>query len=174
MVLAAALTLGSCTREPQPVAATPAKRAVEEPEVVVADAVTVYGTWRATLTSPGGALPFGIAIEKHEGTAAAFAINGEERVPFSSATQIGKTLVLQIDRYDSEIRATVSGDGKSLEGRWTKTTPTGPSTIGLPRGTRRVSAFCWRGGQAWAFGARANRRRLGDLVRGKGRVDVRG
>ncbi|MEM6992954.1 MAG: TlpA disulfide reductase family protein [Myxococcota bacterium] len=118
----------ACTPEPVP-AAAPAKPVEATPETPPAPAITVLGQWRATLASPGGELPFEIVVEQNEGVAAAFAVNGKERVPFSSVKQDGRDLVLRVDHYDSEIRATVSEDEQRLDGRWTKTTPKGPSTM---------------------------------------------
>ena len=38
------------------------------------------GTWRATLESPGGELPFGLDILQENGRYVAFIVNGPERI----------------------------------------------------------------------------------------------
>ncbi|MGH1343749.1 MAG: TlpA family protein disulfide reductase [Nannocystales bacterium] len=119
--LALLLSLGACGttegREPPPSAAKP------DP------APTLEGTWRATLTSPGGELPFELHVHDREGTLQATAHNGTETVEFTSVSLGGDTAVLRIDGYDSEVRATLKDDGQSLWGVWTKTTPDGPSSM---------------------------------------------
>lgn len=92
-------------------------------------APTLEGTWRAELTSPGGALPFELHVHDREGTLRASARNGTENVEFTSVTVDGDTAVLRIEGYDSEIRATLDDDGQRLRGTWAKTTPDGPSTM---------------------------------------------
>ena len=115
---------GGSTPAPEPRAKPPAQSA-DEPE---RDAPSAVGTWRATLASPGGPLPFGLRIDGEPASLHAVAINGPEQVEFSSAKLDGEALVLQIGVYDSEIRATWSDD-ETLTGTWTKTTPKGPSSM---------------------------------------------
>lgn len=115
---------GGSTPVPEPKPAPPASSA-DEPE---RDEASPVGTWRATLASPGGPLPFGLRIDGEPGSLQAVAINGPEEVEFSSAKLDGEALVLQIGIYDSEIRATWSDD-ETLTGTWTKTTPKGPSSM---------------------------------------------
>jgi thiol-disulfide isomerase/thioredoxin len=115
------LALVACESDPAPSAAKPAATVAPE-----ADPVFV-GEWRATLTSPGGPLPFALELVDGPNGLTATARNGSERVSFSSAVAKGRTLVLRIDGYDSEIRASLEED--TLHGTWTKTTPSGPSTM---------------------------------------------
>lgn len=80
----------------------------------------LVGTWRAVLDSPGGELPFGLAIEDSGGWLRAYAINGEEKAPFSSIEIDGRSVTLRFDWYDAEIAAEMSSEGV-LRGRWRKT-----------------------------------------------------
>lgn len=86
------------------------------------------GTWRAVLDSPGGELAFELAMHDDDGLGAVV-YNGDERLPFSSVVADGRTLRLRIDGYDSDIVATLSDDGQSLHGTWSKTAPNGQSTL---------------------------------------------
>ncbi len=112
-----------------------------------APAPTLEGTWRATLSSPGGELPFEIHVHDREGTLRATARNGTETVAFTSVAVDTKTAVFRIDGYDSEVRATLDDDGQTLSGTWTKTTPDGPSSMPFaatrgaqPRFSRKIPA----------------------------------
>ena len=89
----------------------------------------VVGTWRATLTTPGGELPFGLVIERgaESESPTAVVINGSERIEPSRVTLEGRTLVLGFDVYDSEIRAELEGD--ALTGTWVHTMPGGRETM---------------------------------------------
>ena len=119
--MALGLALLACETEREPSAASPAAKAAP------AEAPIFTGEWRATLTSPGGPLPFALELADGGDGLIASARNGSERVAFSSAVAKGRTLVLRIDGYDSEIRASLEED--TLHGTWTKTTPSGPSTM---------------------------------------------
>jgi len=89
----------------------------------------VVGTWRATLTTPGGELPFGLVIEPSAegGSPTAVVVNGSERIEPSRVALEGRELVLGFDVYDSEIRAELEGD--ALTGTWVHTMPGGPETM---------------------------------------------
>ena len=119
--LAVALTVGACDSAPEPKPAPAAHTPTRTP--------AFEGTWRATLASPGGELPFEIHIHDREGTLKATARNGTETVEFSSVSIDGKEAVLRIEGYDSEIRASLDDDGQRLSGTWTKTTPDGASSM---------------------------------------------
>lgn len=94
------------------------------------DAHAAYvGAWRATLDSPGGALPFGLELRRTGDGLSAHAINGSERVPFSAVLATPHDVTLRIDVYDSLINGVLTQDGNELIGTWTKTTPKGPSTM---------------------------------------------
>jgi thiol-disulfide isomerase/thioredoxin len=89
--------------------------------VVAAAGAGVAGTWQATLASPGGELPFGLIIEAGPGGALiASALNGPEKVPFSSVKIDGRSIALRFDQYDSEIDAAITADGSAMRGTWTK------------------------------------------------------
>ncbi len=118
---ALAVALVACESHPGPSAAQPAANFVPAEEPVF------EGQWLATLTSPGGPLPFALELAKGTGGLTATARNGTEDVAFSSAVAKGRTLVLRIDRYDSEIRSSLEED--TLHGTWTRTTPSGPQTM---------------------------------------------
>lgn len=90
---------------------------------------SLAGVWRATLLSPGGDLPFTLAISDRGGVLTAVAINDEEKIPFSAVERDGDSLHLRIDGYDSDIHATLSEDGRQLSGEWQKTIPKGKSKL---------------------------------------------
>lgn len=79
------------------------------------------GTWRAVLTSPGGELPFILRISRR----GAAVVNGEERVSVSGVDVDGQRVAIRFDWYDSAIHATLSDDGNSMTGDWTRTVPSG-------------------------------------------------
>ena len=105
IILAAALALAACAERP-------------------ADVHT--GPWRAWLDSPGGELPFGLELERGADSFTAFVVNGEERIPISRTERTGRGIAFFFDPYDSSIRATLTADGRRLDGDWRKTT--GPGT----------------------------------------------
>lgn len=78
------------------------------------------GTWRAWLDSPGGELPFGLELTEQAGAWRAWFINGEERITVPTVTWDGSQLVLDVDHYDSIIRATPNEQGNRLDGEWVK------------------------------------------------------
>ena len=80
------------------------------------------GPWRAWLDSPGGPLPFGLTLETDsEGTVSATLINGSERIPVPHVRLSDGRLSLLIDHYDSSIDASISDDGRRLDGAWRRT-----------------------------------------------------
>lgn len=81
------------------------------------------GHWRGVLASPGGELPFGIEISINDSIYSAKIINGEERVDTSSVTLIDNELTIEFEWYDARIKATISEDGQSMQGQWSKTAP---------------------------------------------------
>lgn len=80
------------------------------------------GRWRAWLDSPGGELPFGIELETTADGLAASVLNGVERIPVARFETTGTEVVFSFEPYDSTIRATLSEDGRRLDGEWRKTT----------------------------------------------------
>jgi thiol-disulfide isomerase/thioredoxin len=99
------------------------------PATEVEARLDVVGTWRATLTTPGGELPFGLVIERSAGggSLTAAVVNGSERIEPSRVAWEGRELVIGFDVYDSEIRAEAAADG--LGGQWVHTMPGGPETM---------------------------------------------
>ena len=103
------------------------------------------GPWRAWLDSPGGPLPYGLTLETDsEGGVSATLINGSERIPVPHARLSDGRLSLLIDRYDSSIDASISDDGRRLDGEWQRTAgPDQKSQLAfhaddLGRGPRRL------------------------------------
>ena len=85
------------------------------------NSMSLTGTWRAVLESPGGELPFALEIvESDDGTIKAHAINGEERISFSSVVRSGNNIKLEIEHYDSIIEGTLDATGKRIDGVWSK------------------------------------------------------
>ncbi|QJD78550.1 peroxiredoxin family protein [Spirosoma rhododendri] len=89
------------------------------------------GTYRATLQTKGGQLPFGLAIEpgKQANTYAVFAINGTERLAMDSATVTGDSIRIPMALFDSELVAKI--DGSKLTGTWRRHR-TAQQTLTLP------------------------------------------
>lgn len=97
---------------------------------VIADAAdTLVGTWRATLASPGGPLPFTLRFTESEGGVDAVVLNGEEEAPTSGVSVDGSNVTVAFDFYDSAIDATVSEDGTRLAGTWRRTGEAGAQTV---------------------------------------------
>jgi thiol-disulfide isomerase/thioredoxin len=80
---------------------------------------SIVGTWRATLASPGGELPFTLRIDQH----GAVIVNGAEQVPTSGVNLDGSHVTIRFDWYDSAINADLSSDGNTMTGAWTRTVP---------------------------------------------------
>src|SRR5580765_1974697 len=76
---------------------------------------SIAGTWRATLASPGGELPFTLRISDNR----AVIVNGTEQVPTSGVTLDGSHVTIRFDWYDSIINADLSSDGNTMSGAWT-------------------------------------------------------
>lgn len=81
----------------------------------------VEGPWRAWLHSPGGDLPFGLELSRAGDALLATIVNGGERiaVPLVAARGDG-ALELGFPHYDARIVASVSDDGRRLDGEWVK------------------------------------------------------
>ncbi|MFQ5720409.1 MAG: TlpA disulfide reductase family protein, partial [Acidobacteriota bacterium] len=67
------------------------------------------------------------------------AINGEEKVPFTTVDSVEDHFVLRLDGYDSEIVARLDAATGELRGEWSKTIPEGRSR--LPFVARRGQSF---------------------------------
>ncbi len=83
------------------------------------------GSWRAWLDSPGGELPFGLALKQQGDRWSAEVVNGRERIRLPNVTIAGNELRIDIDHYDAVIDAKITPDGKHLDGQWRKTTRDG-------------------------------------------------
>lgn len=94
------------------------------------------GTWRATIETPGGELPFTVELRSEAGGVSAFVVNGAEQARFDSVALAGRRICLRFDVYDSEIEAELSADGKSLAGAW-KRPGRAPVAFAAARGDRR-------------------------------------
>jgi thiol-disulfide isomerase/thioredoxin len=80
---------------------------------------SIVGTWRATLASPGGELPFTLRFSD----GGAVIVNGVEKVPTSGVSVDGSHVTIRFDWYDSVINADLSNDGNTMTGAWTRTVP---------------------------------------------------
>lgn len=79
------------------------------------------GSWRGSLASPGGGLPFGLDIAKSkDGSWRAGVRNGTEYLPFSRVAVTGASVSLEFDHYDSIISAELLADGETLMGQWSR------------------------------------------------------
>jgi thiol-disulfide isomerase/thioredoxin len=80
------------------------------------------GTWRAWLDCPGGELPFELelAVPAKQGRATATIVNGLERIAVPKVGFEDRSLTLEIDYYDSVIRARLNAAGDRLDGTWEK------------------------------------------------------
>lgn len=75
------------------------------------------GIWRATLDSPGGALPFGLDIQPTvNGKYAVYILNGKERLKMDDGQLDGDSLRLTMSIFEAEIVAKVSGN--TMTGYW--------------------------------------------------------
>ena len=79
------------------------------------------GPWRAWLDSPGGDLPFGLEIHRDGDGLSGFLVNGAEKIEVPRIALTANRLVVSIEHYDAVITATLSPDGRRLEGAWEKT-----------------------------------------------------
>lgn len=86
-----------------------------------ADAAPQAGQWHAWLDSPGGELPVGLELAGKGGHFKARLANGAEKIPFTQVTAEEGRITFHIDYYDARITATISEDGKRLDGEWVKT-----------------------------------------------------
>jgi len=92
-----------------------------QPTTAASNADRITGLWRGVLASPGGELPFGIDIMKGETGYTAKILNGEERADTSSVDFSDNTITINFAWFDARITATLSEDGNSMSGQWSKT-----------------------------------------------------
>jgi len=79
------------------------------------------GDWHAWLDSPGGPLPFGLKFWVRGQEPRVVLVNGVERIDASRVEARPGHVLISIDHYDSFIEATVSNDGRRMDGLWEKT-----------------------------------------------------
>ena len=94
--------------------------------------VDITGLWRGVLTSPGGELPFGIDISKDQDSYKAKILNGEERADTSHVVYIDNEITIHFDWFDARLKATLSEDGQTMNGEWSKTASGKDKTSMLP------------------------------------------
>jgi len=94
--------------------------------------VELTGLWRGVLASPGGELPFGIDISKDQKTYSAKILNGEERADTSSVVFNNNEITINFDWFDARVKASLSEDGQSMTGQWSKTASGKDKTSMLP------------------------------------------
>lgn len=63
------------------------------------------GDWRATLTVPGGELPFGLTIDRNSDGYTAHFLNGEERVPVRQVQVTNDSLTLTLPAFNARVTA---------------------------------------------------------------------
>jgi thiol-disulfide isomerase/thioredoxin len=92
--------------------------------------IDLAGDWRSVIESPGGELPFTLRVLPAGETPPAVALNDTEEVAFSAITVDGRTVTIEIDRYESVLEGELSPDGESITGRWRKVIPGGFAELG--------------------------------------------
>ncbi|MFT7464090.1 MAG: thiol-disulfide isomerase/thioredoxin [Pseudohongiellaceae bacterium] len=112
----------SCSPSSEPNAgAHDAPGAVSEPHPADAgQSSPATGLWTAWLDSPGGELAFHIDLVYDAEIWRADLLNGNERISIPSTSVDGSTVTFDIGHYDSQLTATVSDDGRALDGEWLK------------------------------------------------------
>ncbi len=92
-----------------------------------AQQVPATDMWRAWLDSPGGELPFQLELKQADSPQGesdwqAWIHNGSERIEIPTVTwhEESRLLVMEMAHYESRLQATVSMDGKAMDGRWSK------------------------------------------------------
>ncbi len=98
------------------------------------------GTWRVSLESPGGELPFFLRLDRTDSEVTATILNGEERVTTSDVSLDGQTLTIDFRVFNSRIRADIQ-DAQLV----------GSLTVTRSGGTRQTMALRATRGQAHRF-----------------------
>lgn len=125
-LLALCAASSACRKdEALPVKSDPVKRPAEGASMTS----PVPGPWRATIKTPGGALPFTLELSEAGGVFTAVIVNGKERVEVPEVTLADNQLSLALPLYDSRVVAAVKDGGRRLEGTWTRTRKAGPTTL---------------------------------------------
>lgn len=79
----------------------------------------LQGTWRVSLETPGGPLPFRLVIAEIDGSLSAQIVNGPERIDVPIEVQGENQFQLTMPHYDSQVDLRLSDDGRFV-GQWTK------------------------------------------------------
>lgn len=87
--------------------------------------IDLTGEWRSVIESPGGELPFALRVLQAGETPPVVALNDTEEVAFSAITIDGRTVTIEIGRYESVLEGELSPDGESIAGCWRKVIPGG-------------------------------------------------
>ncbi len=95
-----ALALGACQRN------SPENKTAEVPQPAGVHA----GTYRAVLQTPGGELPFGLALAQENGRWVAHLINGPEHLSVQEVTVAGTHLEILMPGYENRLIADAAGD----------------------------------------------------------------
>jgi thiol-disulfide isomerase/thioredoxin len=80
------------------------------------------GPWLGWLESPGGDIPFDLALNKIGTRWTATLKNADERISVKRIDWDGSALVLHLAPYDSTMRGRVLDDGKRMAGEWKRYT----------------------------------------------------
>ena len=99
---------------------------------IAIEPLEIVGLWRGVLDSPGGELPFGIDISKDQEHYSAKILNGQERVDTSSVEFQNNQITIHFEWFDARLKATLSLDGKTMTGQWSKTASGKNKTSMLP------------------------------------------
>jgi hypothetical protein len=100
----------------------------------------VPGSYRAVLDLPGGEAPFGLEIAKEQGTFVIYLANGRQR-----------TRVPEVRIIDGEIRATLCGNGNSLQAKLKRDALEGTVTLIESGGASQAIPFHARRGETHRF-----------------------
>ncbi len=78
------------------------------------------GTWLGELETRHGSLPFNMEFTVENGVWRAAILNGDEWVEVPEVSVASGEVTLAFPHYDSTIRATLGGDGTTMQGVWSK------------------------------------------------------
>jgi peroxiredoxin len=98
------------------------------------------GIYRGVLSVAGGDLPFGLELEREDGAAVAYLVNGPERVRATNVQLEGDQLSIQMPGYQHRLEA------KFVDGRFE-----GTLHLLRPRGVIRDVRFVGIPGEDWRF-----------------------
>ena len=83
--------------------------------------LSLVGTWRGVIDSPGGELPFTIDITETDNNGIKAVVkNGEESLPFSDVKLTGKKVQFTFDHYDSYLEGTQNSEETEIIGQWSR------------------------------------------------------